>query len=335
MTAPTCKKCNQRPASKDGIRNGVQRYRTVCGTCRWDKRNTTIRDVRTALYEASRLSASEALGERRLRAKRDAEIASLKDEVEVARASEDKACAELIGAVGENQALKTDNAQLREQNKSLADAYKESLLSMDAQKADYAAVAAELAALTADYDSLLPMKWQWMQRAQGAEARVSEQRATMDDLERTIEDWEDRAKIVTAELGQAQSLLKRTKRMVAEGTAENRHLQSRLADADGRLLAEKRIVKARDAEIREMAEARDHAWITAENAQDTLKRRITVLETQARSAEDRHVTELGQLQALMDSKVADREETARRLVSAALILLLCLTAAFAAFVGLS
>ena len=334
MTAPVCKTCGERPASKDGKRGGVQRYRTVCGTCRWDKRNTTIRDVRTALYEASRLSASEALGERRLRAKRDAEIASLKDEVEVARASEDKACAELIGAVGENQALKTDNAQLREQNKSLADAYKESLLSMDAQKADYAAVAAELAALTADYDAVLPQKWEWMQRAQGAEARVGEQRETMDGLERGIEDWQDRADIMTAELAQAQTMLKRAKRMVVEGTAENRDLQSRLADSGGRLLAEKRIVKARDAEIREETTRRDHAWITAENQIDALKRRIKVLEAQAVSAEDRHVKELSQLQALMDSRVADREETARRLVSAALILLICLTAAFAAFVGL-
>lgn len=218
-----------------------------------------------------------------------------------------------------NQALKTGNAQLREQNKSLADAYKESLLSMDE--------------LTADYDAVLPQKWEWMQRAQGAEARVGEQRETMDGLERGIEDWQDRADIITAELAQAQSMLKRTKRTVSDGTAKNRVLQSRLADSGGRLLAEKRIVKARDATIREMSEERDHAWITAENQIDALKRRIKVLEAQAVSAEDRHVKELSQLQALMDSRVTDREKTARRLVSAALILLLCLTAAFAAFVG--
>lgn len=356
MTTPICKKCGKLPASKDGKRKGVQRYRAVCGRCRWDQRMADFRDERAELYKAAQQSEVKMLAERRLRreldeslrswiqeadgrqkiiAAQDAQIASLKDKVTVAEEIEDTACAQLIGAVGENQVLKTDCARLREQNSALANKYRELIASMEAQKADYAVVTAELAKLTADYDSLLPMKWQWMQRAQGAEARVSEQRATMDDLERTIEDWEDRAKIVTAELGQAQSLLKRTKRMVAEGTAENRHLQSRLADADGRLLAEKRIVKARDAEIREMAEARDHAWITAENAGDALKRRIQVLEAQAVSAEDRHVTELGQLQALMDAKVTDREETARRLVSGALILLICLTAAFAAFVGLN
>jgi hypothetical protein len=285
MTAPICTQCGKRHASKDGKRNGMQRYRTVCGPCRWGQRMADIRDERTALYKAAQQSEVKMLAERRLRLKldeslaaQDAQIASLKDKVTAARESEDTACAELIGAVGENQVLKTDCARLREQNSALADTYREQIVSMEAQKADYAAV--------------------------------------------------------SAELGQAQSLLKRTKRMVAEGTAENRDLQSRLADADGRLLAEKRIVKARDAEIREMAVVRDHAWVTAENAGDALKRRIKVLETQAVSAEDRHVTELGQLQALMDSKVADREETARRLVSGALILLICLTAAFAAFVGL-
>jgi hypothetical protein len=315
-----------------------------------------IRVERAELYKAAQQSEVKMLAERRLRMKldeslqdwvkeaderqrtiaaQDAQIASLKDKVTAAEEIEDTACAQLISAVGENQVLKTDCARLREQNTALADTYKELIVSMEAQKADYATVSAELAKLTADYDAVLPLKWQWMQRAQVAEARVSEQRETMDGLVRTIEDWEDRSEIVTAELGQAQSLLKRTKRMVSEGTAENRDLQSRVADADGRLLAAKRTVKERDATIREMAEVRDHAWVTAENAGDALKRRIKVLETQAVRSEDRHVTELGQLQALMDSRVAEREETARRLVSGALILLICLTAAFAAFVGLN
>jgi chromosome segregation ATPase len=307
------------------------------------------------LYKAAQQSEVKMLAERRLRVKlddtlqdwvkecdgrqkviesRDAEIADLKYKLTVALDSEDRACAELIEAEGKNQALKTGNAQLREQNKSLADAYKESLLAIDSNKADYATVAAELAKLTADYDATLAHKWEWMQRAQGAEARVGEQRTAIEGLENSVETWQDRSAITEAALTQAQSLLKRTKRMVSEATAESRAYQTRLAEQTGFTLDAKRTVKERDATIKEMAEERDHAWITAENAQDTLKRRITVLESQARSAEDRHVTELGQLQALMDSRVADREETARRLVSAALILLICLTAAFAAFVGL-
>ena len=341
MAAPICQRCGKRAASKDGKRGGIQRYRSICGSCRWDQRTEDIRDERTALYKIARRSEVRFLAERRLRMKldeslaaQDAQIASLKDEVTAARESEDTACAELIGAVGENQVLKTDCARLREQNSALADTYREQIASMEAQKADYAVVTAELAKLTADYDAVLPPKWQWMQRAQEAEARVSEQRETMDGLERGIEDWQDRAEIVTAELGQAQSVLKGTKRMVSEGTAENRDLQSRLADADGRLLAEKCTVAERDAEIREMAVIMDAARITAENQIDALKRRIKKLETRLKVEESKHLKELSQLHALMDTRVAEREETARRLVSGALILLICLTAAFAAFVGL-
>ena len=321
MTAPTCKKCNQRPASKDGIRNGVQRYRTVCGTCRWDKRNTVIEQKHDVLYKAAQQSEVKMLAERGLRMKLDDTLREWVKECHERRKVIESRDAEIAD-------LKTDCARLRKQNKSLAEAHKQMLLTIDSNKADYATVSAELAKLTANYDATLAHKWEWMQRAQGAEARVGEQRATIEGLENSVETWQDRSAITEAALTQAQSLLKRTKRMVSEATEESRAYQTRLVEQTGFTLDAKRTVKERDATIREMAEERDHAWITAENAQDTLKRRIKVLESQAH----RHLTELGQLQALMDSRVAEKETA---LVSAALILLVCLTAAFAAFVGLS
>lgn len=131
MAAPICQQCGKRPASKDGKRGGIQRYRAVCGRCRWDHRMEDIRDERTALYKAAQQSEVKMLAERRLRAKldeslteRDADIAHLKD---------------------------------------------------------------EFAKLSADYRATLEHKWQWMERAEDAEARVTEQRVTMDGLERTVE----------------------------------------------------------------------------------------------------------------------------------------------------
>ena len=67
MTAPVCTKCGERPASKDGIRGGVQRYRSVCGSCRWDQRTEDIRDERAVLYKAAQQSEVKMMAERRLR----------------------------------------------------------------------------------------------------------------------------------------------------------------------------------------------------------------------------------------------------------------------------
>jgi hypothetical protein len=131
MTAPVCRECGKRPASKDGTRGGVQRYRSICGSCRWDQRMEDIRDERTALYKAAQQSEVKMLAERRLRVKLD-----------------------------------------------------ESLTERDA---DIAHLQDGFAKLSADYRATLEHKWQWMERAEDAEARVTEQRVTMDGLERTVE----------------------------------------------------------------------------------------------------------------------------------------------------
>jgi len=88
-------------------------------------------------------------------------------------------------------------------------------------------------------------------------------------------------------------------------------------------------------EIRRLSRVIEMNYVDSENALDACHKRIKKLENRLKVEESRHLKELSQLQTVMDAKVADREETARRLVSAALILLMCLTASFAAFVGLN
>lgn len=130
MAAPICQQCGKRPASKDGKRGGIQRYRAVCGRCRWDHRMEDIRDERTALYKAAQQSEVKMLAERRLRAKLD-----------------------------------------------------ESLTERDAEISE---ISDQFAKLTAGYDAVLNHKWEWMQRAQGAESRVGEQRTTIEGLAKKV-----------------------------------------------------------------------------------------------------------------------------------------------------
>lgn len=126
MSAPICQQCEKRPASKDGTRGGVQRYRSICGRCRWDQRMEDIRDERTALYQTAQ------------------QVATMR---------------------------------------------------------------AEMIRLTADYDATLAHKWQWMERAEAAEARVKEQRDAMDDLERSAEAYADKVAILTKDVVERTQLL--------------------------------------------------------------------------------------------------------------------------------
>lgn len=86
-------------------------------------------------------------------------------------------------------------------------------------------------------------------------------------------------------------------------------------------------------EIRRLNRVIEMNYVDSENALDACHKRIKKLETRLKVEESKHLKELSQLQTVMDAKVADREETVKRLVSMGLILLICLAASFAAFVG--
>ena len=144
MAAPICQQCGKRPASKDGKRGGIQRYRAVCGRCRWDHRMEDIRDERTALYKAAQQSEVKMLAERRLRVKLAEKL------TECIRVAQDR-----LALVAERDA-------------------------------EISEISDQFGKLTADYDALLKHKWEWMQRAQGAESRVGEQRTTIEGLAKKV-----------------------------------------------------------------------------------------------------------------------------------------------------
>ena len=139
MSAPTCKQCGERPASKDGKKSGKQRYRAVCGRCRWDHRMEDIRDERTALYKAAQQSEVKMLAERRLRLKLDE---SVREWVKVA-----------------------DERLVLIQNRDS---------DIGARDMEIASLKEQFAKLTADYDAVLQHKWEWMQKHNRLAAKAEE-----------------------------------------------------------------------------------------------------------------------------------------------------------------